>query len=331
MSAPKKEAGDRLPDPVFEGAVLKKCRRNGEERPWKRRWFMLISGSLLYHHSQSKSDPIRLFTDVSGAEIQPCDAPSGFGIAIRTSKRLVCFSVIKENERDAWLDALIANLHLPPVDIPDDYEIRPTPSGLYRVKSALASAFATSALGKHLIRKYLDDAARNLIATVLDFTEIQSGRSMRSKLETYIFDVASRIAVIVYENTLPPALDTSTLYDETVTFCQLYVRYSRDRRLAKERQQAVEMSAADLEDSSDRRAYISDVDTDQLLRAIAYVTSVWRSILQHNVSDKTLDRFDFVVDAVFQQEKLKAIFEDTAHRQHMADIEYNLRELMETF
>jgi hypothetical protein len=29
---------DTLPSPSMEGFLLKKCRRNGDERPWKRRW-----------------------------------------------------------------------------------------------------------------------------------------------------------------------------------------------------------------------------------------------------------------------------------------------------
>ncbi|EGD72491.1 hypothetical protein PTSG_00517 [Salpingoeca rosetta] len=325
----------QLSAPDMEGFVLKKCRRNGDDRPWKRRWFMLCSGSIFYHHTQAKADPVRLFVDVAGASVEPCDAPSGFGIAIRRADqpRSHCFAVRTENERRSWLAALANGVARPPLRLPedDDDDLRRAPGGMYRFKSALASAFATSSLGKHLIRRYLDDAARALISHVLDFTEAEAGRSVRGKMETYIFDLASRVAIIVHENALPANLDTSTLFDETITFCQLYVRFSRDRRLAKQRQLAVELSAPSEQDATQRQAVISDVDASELLRAIAYVTSVWRTILQHNVSEKTLDRFDFVVEHLLQEDRISAIFDKTEHRQRMCGIEQSLRELMEIY
>lgn len=295
---------------------------------------MLCAGSLLYHHTQSKADPVRLFVDIDSATVEPCDAPDGFGIAIRRADhpRVFCFSTGSEKDRQQWIVHLREHVRFDPVVFPDvEEDLRPSPSGMYRLKSAVASAFATSSLGKHLIRRYLDESARTLIATVLEFTELEASRSVKSKMETYIFDIAARIAVIVQQNSLPPNLDTATLYDETINFCQLYVRYSRDRRLAKERQRAVELAAPTEQEAQQRLAVVSDVDTAELLRAVAYVTAIWRSILQHNVSDKTLDRYDFVIENVLQEARLRSVFENHIHRHRMSTIERCLRHLMETF
>eukprot|EP01147_Barroeca_monosierra_P002158 gene2158-5186_t len=326
---------EKLSGPLVEGFVLKKCRRNGDDKPWRRRWFMLYSASIVYHRSLSKTDNMRLFVDIVGASVRPCDAPVGYGISIHLQarfNRVFCFSTHTKSEREAWLSALSKNTQLYPVAIPDDPITLPTASGIYRFKSAVASAFATSNLGKHLIRRHLDEAGRSLITQILDFSEKEYNRQFRSKLETYVFDVASRIAVIVHENKLPPDLDITSLYDETISFCQLYVRYSRDRRLHKERLAAVSptLHLPDYASAQDERVLISTVDVSELQRSMAYVTSEWRRILEPGVSKKTLERFDFIVSHLLHEDKLKAIFDDPVHRNRMAEIERCLRELMET-
>ena len=326
----------------------------------------MIQGSLIYHHSREKQDPPRLLTHLTAVAIAPCDAPAGRGIAIVAKS--FRYAVAVEGDRgllEAWLQCLTEARAMPTVSLPENPLEQASSSklsSLGRVKSALASAFATSRLGRHLvcplrpsfdpfpppppffvlfrfllapsspqpvltrcahgggeqIKRYLDEAAKVLIRTVVEFVEVQNGPEAASKIEGYVFDVAARIAVIVHSNAIPPGLDIPALNDQTMDFCMLFLRYARDRRLAEERRRA-------------GNAKISELDTNQLLEAINYVAAVWRSILSPNVSRRVIARYDHIITLLFSDAQLRAILDDLRHRERMVVIERSLRTLVESY
>eukprot|EP00730_Choanoeca_flexa_P018097 TRINITY_DN8782_c0_g1_i1.p2 TRINITY_DN8782_c0_g1~~TRINITY_DN8782_c0_g1_i1.p2 ORF type:complete len:366 (+),score=83.59 TRINITY_DN8782_c0_g1_i1:2250-3347(+) len=313
---------DRLPVTI-EGYLLKKCRQRGDEKPWKKRFFCLVRGSLIYHHVQDKSDKPRLFLHLGEAQLAEVEAPSGHGISFKTAKSTYAIAVEgTRRRRDEWWSALTAARNQPPIDFAvlqdDDQELQHSLSSFGRVKSALASAFATSRLGRVLIKRYLDDEAKLLISTVVDFATAESGDSVGSKIEGYVFDVAARIAVIMHAQALPPGVDVPTLQDNTLDFCYQLLHHTRDRRLAKERLQF-------------GKGKVSQVATDKLLESIAYVTQIWRIILEPNVSSKVLMRYDFVVKYLFTSSQLLALLDEPKHRERMVVIDRCLRTLLETY
>lgn len=309
-----------LPEPTVEGFLLKKCRRNGDDRPWKRRFFALVQGSLIYYHLKDKSDAPRLYLHLQEAVIEECEAPSGRGIRFalpKTSSKFVLAVDSGAPTYTQWLTALTEACSLPPVVLPPHLN-ETSSSALTRVKSALASAFATSRLGRHLIKRHLDESARALIRTVIEFATLENSRDIASKLECYIFDVAARVAVIIHANALPPDLDASHLYEHTVDFCMLFLRYSRDRRLEKARKKF-------------GNAAVSVVNLDALTLHLAHVCETWRGILLPHVSEKVIDRYDFIVHYLLSGSPLRAVLDNVAYREHMNSIDTNLRKLLETY
>eukprot|EP00045_Choanoeca_perplexa_P018131 m.279124 g.279124 ORF g.279124 m.279124 type:complete len:403 (-) comp17725_c0_seq1:819-2027(-) len=309
---------------TIEGYVLKKCRQRGDDKPWKKRWFCLTQGTLIYHHLADKSDNPRLFLHMQNVAIESIDAPSGHGIAFRGASFTYAISVEgSSRRRDEWISALQAAQAQPPIDfaavlLEDDQEMQRSLGGFGRVKSALASAFATSRLGRLLIKRYLDAEAKLLIATVVEFATIESGSSVGSKIEGYVFDVAARIAVIMHAQALPAGLDVPGLQDKTLDFCYQLLHHTRDRRLAEQRHKF-------------GNGTVSQVATDKLLSSIDYVTMVWRQIIEPNVSTKVLKRYDFVVKYLFTSKQLLALLDNVEHRQRMAMIDRCLRALLETY
>ena len=336
-----RRASADLPAAAHTGSLLKRSRAQrseAHERLWKRRYFALIGGSLIYYHSASHSDPPSVFVTLDDdTTISNCQAPKGFGLLISTRLQRLYLAADSPAERQQWINALLRARGEAPVEVdalltPDEVaeagaELAATSSGgsssqntgsIYWIKSTLASAFATSRLGKHLIKRYLDEAARILIHTVVEFVEVESGHQLARKMETFIFDLASRIAVIIRAQALPPDVNLSELQDDTILFCQEFIRYSRDRRLQAERR---------LHANAD----VSKLDVQHLLEISATIASTWRWILETAVSKKTIARYDAVIAHVFSDKQIRAIFEDVKHRERMETMERCLRELLETY
>jgi hypothetical protein len=311
-----------------KGPLLKSSRRHGEERPWKRRYFVLSSATLMYYHASDYSDVPQLLLNLPmGTRVSPCAAPRGHGMQIVSPLQTIKLATETPEEQAAWMAAIRAAVGQPETPLPvspEDEEAAAAAaaavanSGMYKLKAALASAFATSRLGRLLIKRYLDEAGRLLIRTIIDFVAVESGAKQAARIETYVFDVASRIAIIMHASAVPAGVNFSQLQDDTVTFCQEFIRFSRDRRLQKLR--ALHANAAP-----------SVLEPDLMLKTGAAMAVAWRSILEPTVPAKALRRFDAVVGHVFAEHQIRALLDNEAHRERMATIERSLRELLETY
>jgi hypothetical protein len=271
-----------------------------------------------------KSDTPKLLLHMQNVTIDNIVAPSGHGISFKGMSFQYAVSVEgSSRRRDEWMSAFQAAQAHPPIDFAavlsdDDQDLQKTLGSFGRVKSALASAFATSRLGRVLIKRYLDAEAKLLISTIVEFATVESGNTVGSKMEGYVFDVAARIAVIMHAQALPAGLDVPGLQDKTLDFCYQLLHHTRDRRLAAQRLQF-------------GKGIVSTVAIDKLLASIAYVTKVWREILEPNVSSKVMKRYDFVVLYLFTDKQLLALLDNVEHRDRMVVVDRCLRALLETY
>lgn len=227
-----------VPPVRLEGLLLKRCRRNGDSRPWKLRYFVLRGSSLLYGSPDTAAGnggvplhALRLLVQVTpGATVSAILAPKGHAVTVVAGKVEVAVAATTETEQQAWVAALEAAIGLPHCPlaslIGEEGGAGPgTPSRTLRVKQAVAGAVAASRVGKSIIKRYMVEPARTLMTTVVAFAGAMDGAKQANQLERAMFDIAARIAVVVSSNSLPADLDRQTLVETTLDFCQDFLRH----------------------------------------------------------------------------------------------------------
>lgn len=306
---------------IRKGVMFKKCRSGGDQKPWKKRWFLLRGCTLLYYHDSAMAGRpkifLHMFHDTEVRRMELSESPQGHGLQINQGTHRLMVDTGSASDQAAWAQALERAKDLPILLVDEDSQSDDhAPSAMVRFKMNLAGAIATSRVGRKVIRHYLDDSAKTLIACLLELAHTLSGSKQARTFESAIFDVCARIAVIIHENKLPTGLDTRTLYEETLSFCQDFLMYSRDRLLR-------ELRGEDAE--------VSTVDFPELLRSSEVIVQIWRTILQPNVTSKALRRFDEVCGYYLCEEKLKLILCDPEHEARLRIIHSSLKELMERY
>lgn len=314
---------------VRQGRLLKRCRRNGDGRPWKLRYFVLRGSTLLYGHpdvspkkdEDVRLDALRLLVHLSeGATVTSVDAPKGFGVSINVGRCAVAIAAHTEADRQEWQQVLGQAVGLPRCALADlgDTDGRHLPGRSLRLRQAVAGAVASSGIGKKIIKRYMVEPARTLIATLIAFAGALDGSKHAGMLEKCIFDVTARIAVVVNSNSLPADLDRQTLVETTMDFCQDFLHHSRDRRLSKQR-------------FAITHAPPEPIEMDKLLTSAGYITRTWRRLVEPRCTPGALERFDTVVAYFFSDARLRLVLDDMSHRPHLEVIDRCLRELMEYY
>eukprot|EP00050_Salpingoeca_kvevrii_P007593 m.297242 g.297242 ORF g.297242 m.297242 type:complete len:358 (+) comp13564_c0_seq1:248-1321(+) len=296
--------------------LLKKCRTNGDHKPWKRRYFVLRGGTLLYYQSADIKGLPKVLTSLSeGATIlrqSEVEAPEGFPLAIHTRNGSFFIAAPTSEEQDRWHAALVAARGLPTF-----YVVLPgqggAPSTMVKIKMSVASAVATSTVGRKVIKHYLDESARNLIEAMVQFAEAVVNKKTAQHYERAVFDICARIAVIARENKIPPNADVPAIYEEILTFTNAFLANSRDRLLRELR---------------GPNAIMSEIELPELLRSGAAIVRGWRQILEPNVPSKVLKRYDEVCNFFLHQDRIAEILTNEQHEELLRTVDRSVRDLL---
>lgn len=316
-----------------KGYMLKKCRVNGDVKPWKKRFFVLQGGSLIYYRSANMAGAFKLFlhlgpdVKITRANEPPKQAKESIPVAIAhgsaSNAKVYQVAFADAAAYDHWIEALETAKGYPPMDLPDQSYKYAGSSATLRLKMGLSAALASSSIGRSIVKAYMDDASRELIKSLIEFAEFTEGSKTSRAFEKGVFDIAARISVIWRAAKFPPDLDLSLLYDETTNFTQDFLMYCRDIRL---------------KDVRGPDAEVEPINMPELMRSSGVVQEMWKEILIPHVSKKVLTTFDSITDFYFNEQNLWAVMKEEKPDPQakkiyglMCSIEKSLRTVLERY
>eukprot|EP00041_Stephanoeca_diplocostata_P032367 m.1035502 g.1035502 ORF g.1035502 m.1035502 type:complete len:304 (+) comp24138_c3_seq5:284-1195(+) len=211
------------------GYLLKKCRTNGDNKPWKKRFFVLHGSSLLYYRGDNMAGAHKVLVilasdyTIKQGDAPPWNAKEAIPITIMDSTgRTFSVAATDTQAYEYWMAALAKGRHLPPADLPDQEYKYARSSATLRLRIGLSAALASSSMGRSLLKRYLDLPTKELIRALLDHTQAQAGKKMAKSHEKGIFDIMARIAVIYHAGRLPPNLDLRCDCSPEVMYAQSF-------------------------------------------------------------------------------------------------------------
>eukprot|EP00041_Stephanoeca_diplocostata_P032365 m.1035847 g.1035847 ORF g.1035847 m.1035847 type:complete len:248 (+) comp24138_c3_seq37:284-1027(+) len=108
------------------GYLLKKCRTNGDNKPWKKRFFVLHGSSLLYYRGDNMAGAHKVLVilasdyTIKQGDAPPWNAKEAIPITIMDSTgRTFSVAATDTQAYEYWMAALAKGRHLPPADLPD--------------------------------------------------------------------------------------------------------------------------------------------------------------------------------------------------------------------
>lgn len=306
-----------------KGYLLKKCRVKGDVKPWKKRYFVLQGGSLIYYRGENMAGAFKLLQHLNAeAEISRSSETlkqnkSALPIAIKVGKDKTLY-IAAESEKDCtrWIEALTKAKTFPPMELPDQTYKYAGSSATLRLKMGLSAALASSSVGRAIVKHYMDDASKELVSSCIELAESLASRNQSKAFEKGIFDIAARISVIWRAAKFPPYLDLSLLYDETTNFTQDLLMYMRDIRL---------------KDKRGPDAEVEPVNMEELMRSSAVIQELWKEILMPHCSKKVLITFDAITGFYFNEKNIWAVLTDKELYKLMCSIEKSLRAVLERY
>eukprot|EP00040_Diaphanoeca_grandis_P044445 m.12375 g.12375 ORF g.12375 m.12375 type:complete len:321 (-) comp9257_c0_seq1:127-1089(-) len=307
---------------IAKGYMLKKCRVNGDSKPWKKRFFVLQGATLMYYRSANMAGAFKLFvhlspaTNVEKTSEVPWNSKESSTISISQDGKTFSVAVLSDDKLGYWLDALHAAKTLTPIDLPDQTYKFARGSTSLRIKMGLSAALASSSVGRRLLKSYMDDSSKDLIKSLITYAELVAGASESKSFEKGIFDIAARIAVIWKSGRVPPDLDLSLLHDETINFCQDFLMYSRDQRLKDKRGPLAEMQPLDM---------------PELMRSSTVVKEMWLEILVPHVNSKVQKTFESISSFYFNEEHIRPLLTEPKLFELTFSMEKSLRDIIERY
>lgn len=308
---------------IAKGYLLKKCRVNGDSKPWKKRFFVLQGGTLVYYRNENMAGAFKLFLHLSPdckvnkSQEVPWNAKEAcpISLVVDNSKDFK-LATVTENTLEYWLTAFENAKNLQPVELPDQTYKYARGSTTMRIKMGLSAALASSAFGRKILKSYMDDSSKELIKDLLKYADITVGTCKSKSFEKGIFDIAARIAVIHRSGRMPPHIDLSLLHDETINFCQDFLMYSRDQRLKEARGPFAEMQPLDM---------------PELMRSSGVIKESWQEILWPHVSTKVKQSFDSITGFYFNEKNIVLLLTEPTMFHLTFSIEKSLREVIEQY
>eukprot|EP00039_Didymoeca_costata_P007934 m.105493 g.105493 ORF g.105493 m.105493 type:complete len:352 (-) comp13878_c0_seq4:708-1763(-) len=305
---------------VCRGFLLKKNRTQGHEsKPWKKRYFVLQGATLYYYKGKSMAGAHKLFAQLD----RSWRVTQTEGMALSTTPtpyviRLICGQTVLQLAADSsgdclqWITKLAAARDLPQIQLADQTHRLAKSSAILRLRMSVSAALASSSLGRKLVSRYMDEDSRSVISVLVDYAKDLAGKEKAKTYEKGIFDLAARMAVVHHAGRLPPDLDLSLLYDETVNFSQDFLMYSREKRLARK-----------------GRAETIPVDMAELLRSSSVMVEFTRELLKPHTPQKVMNVFEEISQFYFCEEKIHVILHDDKHADRLAVLDGSLRAVLE--
>mmetsp|Transcript_25187 Transcript_25187/g.65729 ORF Transcript_25187/g.65729 Transcript_25187/m.65729 type:complete len:346 (-) Transcript_25187:34-1071(-) len=319
--------GSALVKVTRQGYLLKRSRTGDADsrKPWKKRYFVLHGNTLLYYRHENLAGAFKVMMVLAGpsectvavAPTPPWNAEEAHAFVVQSAGVEVALAVLGvSDERVQWMGALEEARGRPAPVLADQSSRYAGSSATFRLRVGFSAALASSAIGRAIVRRYLDADSRSLIAAMLEFAAAERSHKKVKMMEKGAFDIMARMGVIVHAGRMPPALDLSLLYDETVNFTHDFLTHCRDQRLKHVRGPEAE---------------VVPINMGELLRSLGVVTESWRSILEPHGSKKVLATFDDICGAFCRADRINAILLDPEHRGTRDEVERSLQSVMERY
>lgn len=304
-----------------QGYLHKQCRSRGS-KPWKERWFILQGSTLFYHPSNRLAGQPKLMTHLTvDATVEllasPADIENRFPLAITVPPSVTLLvAAASPAEQDEWQRALLSCRGGPIPRLSFAGQDGPRSSLSLRLRVNIAGTLAASGLGRRLVQRYLDPAAKQLIKALLSLALQEHGSETACEFEKTIYSTAAKIAIICHLGKFPPGVDMTRLQDETGAFCQDFLAYSRDKRLAGKRGPEAE---------------VLPIDIPELLRASSEMVRMWRCILEPHMPEAKLMRFDGLASYYLSETFLMGLLCSEKQFELLCVVDRALRELTERY
>eukprot|EP00037_Helgoeca_nana_P021208 m.213297 g.213297 ORF g.213297 m.213297 type:complete len:377 (-) comp25555_c0_seq1:1547-2677(-) len=315
---------------IARGYLLKRSRSESQSgalsaKPWKKRFFVLHGATLLYYRQENMAGAHKVLVTLTltdGCEVDtlsepPWNAKASLPFVIRQDGEEFALAVAGDAaERIYWITMLRKARMMKPPQLTDQSSKFASSSTTLRLKVGLSAALASSSIGRAIVKRYLDADSRELIAALLVFASAERSPKKVRAMEKGAFDAMARLGVIVHAGKIPPHLDLTLLYDETVNFCHDFLAHCRDQRLKAVRGPDAE---------------VIPINGPELLRSLGVVTEMWKDILMPHSSTRVLATFDDICAVYCREERILALLLEAAHVTTRDRVETSLRGVMERY
>jgi len=170
-----------------------------EKKKWTAMYCVLIGGSFYYYKNSSDAEPKGniLLKDIKVVTPVPDEKKKSTFSMVKGDEALFVGACPNDKELEQWLSCIKANVSLEAAE-PPTASVKKKDGVLARVKRKTASATATSALGKKVMKTIVNDETKSLLEALKRIVKSESGSQKKADdLENNIIRIAVKSFLLV--------------------------------------------------------------------------------------------------------------------------------------